>query len=89
MFIHFGSTAEGRRLRLFAQHEFHIHNPSTRKSFTIFLSQALLAASQLDDDDDVRFHAAVALGILGATSKVAQRQLNGFNGKQHMPDVIA
>jgi len=52
-------------------------------------ADALLAASQLDDDDDVRFHSAVALGILGATSKVAERQMNGFHGKQRMPNVLA
>ena len=52
-------------------------------------ADALLAASQLDDDDDVRFHAAVALGMLGATSKVAERQKNGFHGKQRMPNVLA
>lgn len=44
-------------------------------------ADALLAASQLDDDDDVRFHAAVALGMLGATSKfergVAQTAVAG------------
>eukprot|EP00435_Cladocopium_sp_Y103_P060475 s1441_g22.t1 len=51
-------------------------------------ADALLAASQLDDDDDVRFHAAVALGMLGATSKVARCRSNG-RSKQHVPAVLA
>ena len=50
--------------------------------------QALLAASQMDDDDDVRFHAAVALGMLGATSKVARCRSNGHS-RQHVPTVLA
>lgn len=51
-------------------------------------ADALLAASQLDDDDDVRFHAAVALGMLGATSKVARCRSN-CRSRQHVPTVLA
>lgn len=51
-------------------------------------ADALLAASQLDDDDDVRFHAAVALGMLGATSRVARCRSTG-RSRQHVPTVLA
>lgn len=51
-------------------------------------ADALLAASQLDDDDDVRFHAAVALGMLGATSRAARCRSTG-RSRQHVPTVLA